>query len=125
MGLARLTAPTTRRRVVVLTLIALVCLEYFTAPRFKKVDREIPATYLWLRGVEDAVVFEWPVTVPWRLYDMRIVVDFPAPFAPRNPKISPSATSKLTSSTATNSPKRRVRFLTLIAEGMRSATCWR
>jgi len=70
MGLARLTAPTTRRRVVVLTLIALVCLEYFTAPRFKKVDREIPATYLWLRGVEDAVVFEWPVTVPWRLYDM-------------------------------------------------------
>ena len=33
---------------------------------------------------------------------MRMVVDLPAPLLPRKPKISPRATSKLTSSTATN-----------------------
>jgi hypothetical protein len=70
VGLARVTAPGTRRRAVALTLIALVCAEYFTTPRFRRVDREIPAGYRWLKGVDDAVVFEWPVTVPWRLYEM-------------------------------------------------------
>src|SRR5450759_2810844 len=43
---------------------------------------------------------------------MRIMVDFPAPLLPRNPKISPRATSKLTPSTATNWPNRRVRSRT-------------
>src|SRR5688572_30724539 len=38
-----------------------------------------------------------------------IVVVFPAPFGPRNPKISPSSTSKVTWSTATNSPNIRVK----------------
>src|SRR6188768_3135147 len=40
---------------------------------------------------------------------MRIVVDLPAPFGPRNPKISPCDTSSDTSSTATKVPKRLVR----------------
>src|SRR4051794_8841584 len=40
-------------------------------------------------------------------HSMRIVVDLPAPLLPRKPKISPRSTSKLTSSTATNWPKRR------------------
>src|SRR4051794_13823169 len=46
---------------------------------------------------------------------MRIVVDLPAPLLPRKPKISPRCTSKLTLSTATNWPKRRVRPRTSIA----------
>src|SRR5690349_5012263 len=39
-----------------------------------------------------------------RPQSMRMVVDFPAPLGPRNPKISPRATSRFTRSTATNSP---------------------
>ena len=35
---------------------------------------------------------------------MRISVVLPAPFGPNNPKISPSATLKLTSFTASKSP---------------------
>src|SRR5688572_22323540 len=38
---------------------------------------------------------------------MRIVVDLPAPLAPRKPKISPCFTVNDRSSTATNDPKRR------------------
>src|SRR5690349_1682251 len=37
---------------------------------------------------------------------MRMTVDFPAPFGPRNPKISPRETSSETWFTATKSPKR-------------------
>src|SRR3989304_4077787 len=48
-------------------------------------------------------------------HSMRIVVDLPAPLLPRKPKISPRATSNDTSSTATNAPKRRVRWRTSIA----------
>src|SRR4051812_36197628 len=40
-------------------------------------------------------------------HSIRMVVDLPAPLLPRKPKISPRSTSKLTSSTATNWPKRR------------------
>src|SRR6476660_4348982 len=50
-----------------------------------------------------------------RPHSIRIVVDLPAPLLPRNPKISPRVTSKLMSSTATNWPKRRVRWRTSIA----------
>ena len=46
---------------------------------------------------------------------MRIVVDFPAPLLPRNPKISPGSTSNETWSTARNAPKRRVRSRTVTA----------
>ena len=44
-----------------------------------------------------------------------MVVDLPAPFGPRNPKNCPVATLKVTSSTAVNSPKRRVRLCVSIA----------
>src|SRR5215472_4482244 len=46
---------------------------------------------------------------------MRIVVDLPAPLGPRKPKISPGATSRVTRSTATKSPKRFTRFSSLTA----------
>ena len=39
---------------------------------------------------------------------MRMVVDLPAPFAPRKPKISPSLTVSDTRSTAVKAPKRLV-----------------
>src|SRR6185436_2095297 len=48
-------------------------------------------------------------------HNMRIVVDLPAPLLPRKPKISPRRTSKVTLSTATNWPKRRVSPRTSIA----------
>jgi hypothetical protein len=41
---------------------------------------------------------------------IRSVVVFPAPFGPSSAKISPAASSNETSSTATRSPKRRVRW---------------
>src|SRR5580704_678166 len=43
-------------------------------------------------------------------HKIRIVVDLPAPFGPRNPKISPRVTSSETLSTATKSPNFLVRF---------------
>src|SRR3979411_3239554 len=43
------------------------------------------------------------------------VVVFPAPFAPRNPRISPRPTWKLTPSTARTTPKRLTRALASIA----------
>jgi hypothetical protein len=38
---------------------------------------------------------------------MRVVVDLPAPFGPRSPKISPCLTTRSMPATATRSPKRR------------------
>src|ERR671912_700905 len=46
---------------------------------------------------------------------MRIVVDLPAPLAPRKPKISPCFTEKDRSLTATNDPKVRLNPWTSIA----------
>src|SRR5436190_6043827 len=43
---------------------------------------------------------------------MRIVVDLPAPFGPRNPKICPARTRKVMWSTAVKDPNVRVRFST-------------
>src|ERR1043165_9692632 len=48
-------------------------------------------------------------------HNVRIVVDLPAPLLPREPKISPTRASKVTLSTATNWPKRRVSPRTSIA----------
>ena len=45
----------------------------------------------------------------------RIVVDFPAPFGPRKPKISPVFTSRSRPSTAARSPKHFVSALVRIA----------
>ncbi len=62
-----------------------------------------------------------PATVPVpevgdrRPQSMRMVVDLPAPLGPRNPKISPLATSRLMPSTATKSPKRLVNLLRITA----------
>ena len=52
---------------------------------------------------------------------MRMVVDLPAPFAPRKPKISPCCTSSVMPSTATKSPKRLVRPSSSTAAAMASA----
>src|SRR5438477_7550817 len=41
---------------------------------------------------------------------IRITVDFPEPFGPRNPKIEPFVTERVTWSTAVNEPNRLVRF---------------
>src|SRR5487761_2008810 len=51
-----------------------------------------------------------------RPHKIRMVVDFPAPFGPRKPKISPCRTSIETRSTATKSPKVFVKL------SMRTAT---
>jgi hypothetical protein len=51
-------------------VLAMVVGEYFTMPRLRDVDRDVPIWYSWLKQQDDAVIFEWPVTVPWRLYDM-------------------------------------------------------
>ena len=49
---------------------------------------------------------------------MRMVVDLPAPLAPRNPKISPRATVKFTPSTALNGPKFLERSRTVMASSI-------
>jgi hypothetical protein len=51
-------------------LVAGMSVEYFARPPLKNVDRRISAWYPWLRHMDGAVIFEWPVTVPWRLDDM-------------------------------------------------------
>ena len=51
------------------------------------------------------------------VHSMLIVVDFPAPLGPRNPKVSPACTSKSTPRTASRSPKRFSSPSTLIAGG--------
>src|SRR5690348_9532274 len=52
---------------------------------------------------------------------MRIVVDLPAPFGPRNPSTSPFPTSKETPSTARLVPKDLLRLSTLITLTLQSA----
>src|SRR6266852_689779 len=52
-----------------------------------------------------------------------MVVDFPAPLGPRKPKNWPDATLRFTSSTATSSPKRRVRFsVEIVGESIKFPT---
>jgi hypothetical protein len=51
-------------------LVFLTSVEYFSLPRVQPVDGHISGLYRLLASEKDAVVFEWPVTVPWRLYDM-------------------------------------------------------
>src|SRR5436190_18154448 len=59
-----------------------------------------------------------------RVVSIWIVVVLPAPFGPRNAKISPGRTSKLTSTTALISPKVLLRFRTLIiARALRAERC--
>src|SRR5262245_47162821 len=55
-------------------------------------------------------------------HNMRIVVDFPAPLAPRKPKISPGLTENDRSFTATKFPNRRVNPRTSIEVSAMSAS---
>ncbi len=75
-GLARVVSRIARPRwasataTVVVVVAALECLG---APRLVPVESKTSVWYSWLRTMPDAVVFEWPVTVPWRLYTMEDV----------------------------------------------------
>lgn len=76
-GLTRLLAWVTSRRLAALAATAVICLamvEFLTSPRLVTVDRQVSTWYSFLRTVPGAVVFEWPVTVPWRLYNMQDVI---------------------------------------------------
>src|ERR1035437_6942431 len=68
----------------------------------------------WVRTSNPATVPAPPVGAKIPV-SMRIVVDLPAPFGPRKPKISPFCTSKLTRFTAVKLPKRFSRFFTTTA----------
>jgi hypothetical protein len=61
-----------RRLAVALAVIVLAgpAAEYLSRPAVRPVDAGISPWYEWLATQPDAVVFEWPVTVPWRLWDM-------------------------------------------------------
>jgi len=75
-GLARLLDRVRSRRftgALAALVIALSSLECLASPPLIEVDRRTSEWYAWLRTVPDAVVFEWPVTVPWRLHIMRDV----------------------------------------------------
>jgi hypothetical protein len=50
-----------------------IVVECLAAPSLVPVSRDRSPWYAALKKMPDAVVFEWPVTVPWRLYDMRDV----------------------------------------------------
>jgi hypothetical protein len=53
--------------------LAIAAVEFATLPTVIPVDRDVSPWYRTLATLDDVVVFEWPVTVPWRLYDMRDV----------------------------------------------------
>src|SRR5271166_3272813 len=67
-------------------------------------------------------IFAHPAVIGINVVIIRIKVDFPAPFGPSNPKISPSLTANETSSTAVNSPYRLTICSTSIALGASAAT---
>src|ERR1700691_1597799 len=56
----------------------------------------------------------WPAVGEMKPAIMRMVVDLPAPLAPRKPSTSPGATENVRSSTASLSPYRLDRFLIVI-----------
>jgi hypothetical protein len=55
-----------------------------------------------------------------RPHNIRMVVDFPAPFGPRKPKISPRSTVKERRSTAVKVPNTLVRASTAMTAGVES-----
>jgi hypothetical protein len=72
-GLVRITSGLKRRRsanVVAVAVIAIACIEYLSRPVLRQMDDGISRWYQTLRSTPDAVIFEWPVTVPWRLEQM-------------------------------------------------------
>jgi hypothetical protein len=77
-GVARVTARFSRRVVagaVSAVLVAMTCAEYFSRPALKTIDTHVSAWYGSLSAMTDAVLFEWPVTVPWRFENM-VDVDY-------------------------------------------------
>src|SRR5471030_96226 len=56
----------------------------------------------------------WPADGAMKPAIIRMVVDFPAPLAPKKPSTSPGATENVKSSTANLSPYRLDRFLIVI-----------
>jgi len=44
--------------------------EYLSAPGLQRVDERVSELYLLLQDMPDEVLFEWPVTVPWRIWNM-------------------------------------------------------
>src|SRR5438477_3880522 len=79
-----------------------------TIPRAARIWRDSRATS-WPRTVTfPEVGFERPLTI-------LTVVVFPEPLGPTRPKISPDRTARVRSSSATNVPKRLVRFLMSMA----------
>lgn len=72
-GLVRLVSELTRpsvRTALVATAIGLASLECLAPPRLIAAETDPPVFYSWLRTSPDAVLFEWPVTVPSRLFKM-------------------------------------------------------
>src|SRR5438477_11372178 len=73
------------------------------------------------RTSSPSLVTSYPATVAGppvgraSVHSILMVVDFPAPFGPRNPKVSPRATSNDTPATASISPYRLLRFSTVTA----------
>ena len=75
-GLRRAMSVMTSQRMAAMAAAASVTLasvECLARPTLIPANPDASVWYAWLRTVPDAVVFEWPVTVPWRLYDMRDV----------------------------------------------------
>src|SRR5436190_7730701 len=62
-----------------------------------------------------------PPVIGMSVVIMRMSVDFPAPFGPSRPKISPSCTENVTSSTAVKSPYFLMMWSTSIAFGTAAA----
>jgi hypothetical protein len=54
-------------------VVAMATVECLAAPPLIDVGSDTSEWYPMLRGMPEAVVFEWPVTVPWRLHIMRDV----------------------------------------------------
>jgi hypothetical protein len=72
-GLAWFSTRWARARWLPASAVLLASLEFASAPRLIDVDTPISPWYRTLSKLPETVVFEWPVTVPWRLHDMRDV----------------------------------------------------
>jgi len=72
-GLTRLMGELNRpavRGALVAGAIGLASVECLARPVLVPVETDSAVLYSWLKAAPDAVLFEWPVTVPWRLWDM-------------------------------------------------------
>lgn len=72
-ALAWLLSRCSRAKWLASAVVAVAAAEFATVPAVIPADRNISPWYQTLRTLDDVVIFEWPVTVPWRLHDMRDV----------------------------------------------------